>query len=216
MKRIFLVDDHPISRDGIAGLISRQDDLEVCGEAGSAEEALEFLATDRPDVIITDINLPGKNGLELIKDVQAMYPKLPMIALSMHDETLYAERVLRASGRGYLMKETKPANLVKAIRLVLDGGIYLSEAMTKRMLELVSGNGGKLALSPMERLTDREFEVFQLIGQGRASKEIAGQLNISARTVDAHRTHIKEKLNLKSGSELNRHAVRWVESENPS
>ena len=190
MKRILLVDDHPISRDGIAGLISRQDDLEVCGEAGSTREALDLIAAETPDLILTDINLPGQSGLELIKDVQVMHPRLPMIVLSMHDETLYAERVLRAGGRGYLMKETTPANVVKAIRLVLDGGIYLSEAMSARMFELVAGNGGKLTLSPMERLSDREFEVFQLVGQGKASSEIAVQLSISSRTVDAHRTHI--------------------------
>ena len=130
----------------------------------------------------------------------------------MHDETLYAERVLRAGGRGYLMKEAKPANVVKAIRAVLDGNVYLSEAMSSRMLELVAGTGGKLTLSPMERLSDREFEVFQLVGQGKESRMIAEQLKISPRTVDAHRTHIKEKLNLKSGTELTRYAVRWVES----
>ena len=212
MKRILLVDDHPISRDGIAGLVNRQDDLEVCGEAGSAQEALELIATLEPDLILTDINLPGKSGLELIKDARARNPKLQLLVLSMHDETLYAERVLRAGGRGYLMKETKPANVVKAIRTVLDGGIYLSEAMSSRLLELVAGNGGKLTLSPMERLSDREFEVFQLIGQGKASSEIAEQLSISPRTVDAHRTHIKEKLKVSSGTELTRYAVRWVET----
>lgn len=212
MKRILLVDDHPISREGISGLVNRQDDLEVCGEAGSAQEALALIPQLNPDLVLTDINLPGQSGLELIKDARALYPKLQLLVLSMHDETLYAERVLRAGGRGYLMKETKPANVVKAIRAVLNGGIYLSETMSARLLEIVAGNGGKLTLSPMERLSDREFEVFQLVGQGKESRKIAEQLKISARTVDAHRTHIKEKLNLKSGAELTRYAVRWVES----
>jgi DNA-binding NarL/FixJ family response regulator len=212
MKRILLVDDHPISRDGIAGLIARQDDLKVCGEAGSTSEALELISTMEPDLVLTDINLPDRSGLELIKDARAMQPHLPMLVLSMHDETLYAERVLRAGGRGYLMKETKPANVVKAIRCVLEGGIYLSDSMSSRLLEMVSGHGNKVTLSPLERLSDREIEVFQLIGGGKASREIAEQLSISGRTVDAHRTHIKEKLNLKSGSELTRYAVRWVET----
>lgn len=212
MKRIFLVDDHPISRDGIAGLIDRQDDLEVCGEAGSTAEALELIPELKPDLVLTDINLPDRSGLELLKDTRALDPDQLFLMLSMHDETVYAERVLRAGGRGYLMKETKPANLVKAIRSVLNGGIYLSEAMSARLLEMMSGNNGKVSLSPFERLSDREFEVFQLIGEGKVGRAIAEQMNISPRTVDAHRSHIKEKLHFDSGAELTCYAVKWVET----
>jgi DNA-binding NarL/FixJ family response regulator len=212
MKRVLLVDDHPISREGVAGLISREDDLEVCGGAGSTAEALELISSLQPDLVLTDINLPDRSGLEFIKEVHAMNSDLPVLVLSMHDEALYAERVLRAGGRGYLMKETHPANVVIAIRRVLDGSIYLSDAMSSRLLELLTGHAGKASLSPLERLSDREFEVFNLIGQGKASREIAQQLKISSRTVDAHRTHIKEKLNLKNGNELTRFAVSWAES----
>jgi len=163
--------------------------------------------------LVLDLSLPDKHGLELIKDMQAMHPSVVLLVLSMHDESLYAERVLRAGARGYLMKKSASEHLVKAIHRVLDGGIYLSDEMSGAMLELLSGKKRGAAASGMERLTDREIEVFQLIGSGKSSRQIAGQLHLSMRTVDAHRAHIKDKLGLPDGVALVRHAVRWTESQ---
>lgn len=211
MSRIFLVDDHPVMRFGLAALIGAEDDLEICGEAGSAAEALEAFAKDQPDLAIVDITLPDKNGLELIKDLRALHEKLRVLVVSMHDENLYAERVLRAGARGYVMKEEAPGELIGAIRQVLKGGVFVSDRISARIVQQFAsgGAGGGLAI---DRLTDRELEVFRLIGEGSGSREIAGQLNISVRTVDAHRAHIKEKLDLKDGTELVHRAVRWVET----
>ncbi|MEZ5302266.1 MAG: response regulator transcription factor [Verrucomicrobiales bacterium] len=211
--RIFIVDDHPISRMGLAQLLRLEQDIEVCGEAGSAREALDRIGESKPDLALIDITLPDKSGLELIKDIAAMYPKVLTLVLSMHDEQLYAERVLRAGGRGYIMKEAAPEHLSRAIRRVLAGDIYVSDAMSMRLLKLFTGKGPeRTPASPLERLSDREMEVFQLIGHGKASREIAEQLCISIRTIDAHRAHIKEKLGLKDATELVRYAVRWVET----
>lgn len=212
-KRILLVDDHPIMRHGLAQLIRMESDLDVCGEAGSAAEALKVIAKLKPDLVVVDLTLPDKHGLELVKDIQVMHEGTLMLVLSMHDEALYAERVLRAGARGYVMKETAADNLVQAVRRVLDGGIYVSDRMAGQMLELLAGQRKNATASPLERLTDRELEVLQLIGQGRATRHIAQQLHISARTVDAHRAHIKDKLQLEDGPALVRYAVRWMESQ---
>ena len=166
LKKVFIVDDHPMMREGLAQLIGNDPGLEVCGEAGDAHEALEKIAALKPDLVLTDITLPGKNGLELIKDIKAMHPGLLVLAISMHDETLYAERVLRAGGRGYIMKQEGGKKIAEAIRQVLNGQIYVSEKMSAKILEIFSGHGANVAASPVENLTDREFEVFQLIGQG--------------------------------------------------
>lgn len=212
-RRILLVDDHPIMRHGLAQLLRAEGDLEVCADAGSAAEGLEMLGKARPDLVVADLTLPDKHGLEFIKDVQSMYPGTLILVLSMHDESLYAERVLRAGARGYVMKETAADTIVHAARRVLDGGIYLSDRMSSLMLEMMAGQRKPADTSPLDRLTDRELEVLQLIGQGKATRHIAGQLNVSVRTVDAHRAHIKDKLQLPDGAALVRYAVRWVESQ---
>ena len=212
MKKILLVDDHPLLREGLGRLIAGEPGLEICGMAGSVQEALAMVESILPDLIITDLTLPGRNGLELIKDLGAIHPDLPIIVLSMHDELIYAERVLRAGGRGYVMKDTPPDRLLEAIRVVLGGGVFASPTVTNHLLRSISSNRGPAKPNfPLERLTDREMEVFELIGQAKSNHEIAVQLGISPRTLDAHRAHIREKLGLEDGSELTRHAIRWVE-----
>ena len=212
VNRVLLVDDHPIMRHGLAQLIRMEPGLDVCGEAGSAVDGLACVGKLKPDVAVVDLTLPDKNGLELIKDIQAMYPGTRSIVLSMHDENLYAERALRAGARGYVMKETAAETLIRAIHRVLEGGIYVSDTMASRMLEQVTGQRGKANVTGVEQLTDRELEVLEMIGKGTATKIIAEHLSISARTVEAHRSHIKEKLGLTDGPALMRYAVQWVES----
>src|SRR5665213_2275596 len=212
-KRIFIVDDHPMMRQGLAQLIGAEPDLAVCGEAETAEQALGAIGDLKPDLVLADISLPGKNGLELIKDFHAMQPGLPVLVSSMHDESLYAERVLRAGGRGYIMKQEGGKKLMQAIRQVLEGKIYVSEKMSAEILEMFSGRRAGTESSPVEKLTDREFEVFQLIGQGKGTRESAEKLHLSIKTVEVHRANIKAKLKLKSASELVRFAVRWSESQ---
>ncbi len=213
MKRILLVDDHPIMRHGLAQLIRMEPGLDVCGEAGSAVDGLQAVGKLKPDLVVVDLTLPDKNGLELIKDIQAIYPGTLCIVLSMHDESLYAERALRAGARGYLMKETAAENLINAVRRVLGGGIYVSDAMASRMLEQVTGQRGKAGSTGVEKLSDRELEVLEMIGKGTPTKLVADKLNISTRTVEAHRAHIKDKLGLTDGAALVRYAVQWVESQ---
>lgn len=212
-KRILIVDDHPMMRQGLAQLIALEADLAVCGEAENAGAALDAIGAQKPDLVLVDISLPGKNGLELIKDFQAVQPELPVLVISMHDESLYAERVLRAGGRGYIMKQEGGKKLMQAIRQVLDGKIYVSEKMSAEILEMFSGRRSGVESSPLERLTDREFEIFQLIGQGQGTRDIAEKLHLSVKTVDVHRANIKAKLKLESASELIRFAVRWTESQ---
>ena len=211
-RRVLLVDDHPIMRHGLAQLIRMEPGLDVCGEAGSACDGLTAVGKLKPDLAVVDLTLPDKNGLELIKDIQAMYPGTQTIVLSMHDESLYAERALRAGARGYVMKETAAENLITAIQRVVSGGIYVSDAMASRMLEQVTGQRGKSGSTGVDQLTDRELEVLEMIGKGTPTKIIADKLNISARTVEAHRAHIKEKLGITDGPALVRYAVQWVES----
>jgi len=211
-KQILIVDDHPMMRQGLAQLIGLEPDLAVCGEAENAGGALGAIGALKPDLVLADISLPGKNGLELIKDFQTIQPGLPVLVISMHDESLYAERVLRAGGRGYIMKQEGGKKLMQAIRQVLDGKIYVSEKMSANILEIFSGRRAGAESSPLERLTDREFEIFQLIGQGQRTRDIAEKLHLSVKTVDAHRANIKSKLKLNSATELVRYAVRWAES----
>lgn len=211
MKRILLIDDHPVMRLGLAALIRAEKDLDVWGEAGTAAEAMTLCQDGVPDLVTVDLTLPDKNGLELIKDLRACHPELNFLVVSMHDEMMYAERVLRAGAKGYIMKQEAPEKLVSAIRVILKGEVFLSAGVAARILKRFADAGGRAA-TPIERLTDRELEVFQLIGEGKGSREIAGMLNISVRTVDAHRAHIKEKLALRDSTELVHHAVRWVET----
>jgi DNA-binding NarL/FixJ family response regulator len=211
-RKILLVDDHPFMRAGLAQLIERQADLAVCGEAGNPAEALRELARALPDLILTDITMPGRSGLEFIKDLRAQYSKLVILVVSMHDEAIYAERALRAGARGYIMKEAGGENLLGAIRQVLRGETYVSPRMAAKVLDDLSARRPRGSSSPIEKLTDREFEIFRLIGQGKSTRDIAGQLHLSPKTVDVHRSHIKEKLDLTDATALVRHAVRWVET----
>ena len=209
-KKILLVDDHPLMRRGQADLLGREPDLVVCGEAGTAREAMAAIAKLSPDLVLTDMALPDKDGLELIKDIQALHPGLPVLAMSMQDESLYAARVLRAGGRGYIMKAEGPERLAIAIRDVLNGQVVLSARMAAKMLEAMVGPAGKTGDAPETRLSDRELEVLRLYGEGWSTEEIATRLHLSPKTVDVHRANIKEKLSLKTTPEFQRHAIRWV------
>lgn len=212
-KRILIVDDHAVLREGLLPQINREADLLVCGEAVNAREALTAIERLEPDLVLADINLPGRNGLELIRDIHVLRPGLPVLVLSMHDETLFAERVLRAGGRGYVSKRAGGDVLIAAIRRVLKGQVYLSDEVSTRLLDGLSGQRRRSrTVSPVELLTDRELEVFGLIGQAKETKEISRRLGMSAKTVEAHRASIKRKLKLKTGPELTRHAVLWVEA----
>jgi DNA-binding NarL/FixJ family response regulator len=208
--RIMIVDDHPMTRAGLVHLINHQLDMIACGEAESAEQALDILDSSRPDLLLIDITLPGKSGLELIKDVKAMRPELLMLVISMHDESLYADRVLRAGARGYITKHEGGEKLIEAIRHVLGGKIYVSESMSAHILEIFSGGQAALNRSSIEKLSDREFEVFQSLGEGLSSQQIAKKLHLSAKTVDAHRANIKTKLNIRTTAELIAYAARWA------
>ena len=211
--RILIVDDHPMMREGLAQLIGQQPDMAVCGEAGEAGDALEKVRLLKPSLVLADITLPGRNGLELIKDIQALEAGVLVLVISMHDESFYTERVLRAGGRGYVMKQEGGKKILEAIRQVAAGQIFVSDKMSARILEIFSGHQPAEGRAAVENLTDREFEVFQLIGQGMGTKELAGQLHLSPKTIQVHRANIKVKLQVRSMAELIRHAVRWVESE---
>jgi DNA-binding NarL/FixJ family response regulator len=215
-KRILIVDDHPMMRQGLAALIHNEPDLVVCGEAENAAQALEAVLKLDPDLVLADITLPDKTGLELIKDIQAQQPGKSVLVISMHDEALYVERVLRAGGRGYIMKQEGGKKLMLAIRQVLSGQIYVSEKMSSKILEIFSGRRADAAASPVEKLTDREFEVFQLIGKGLTTLQMANELHVSNKTIEVHRANIKTKLSIKTAPELLRYAVRWIESQSAS
>ena len=212
-KTILLVDDHPLMRRGQADLLNREPDLVVCGEAGTAREAMEALAKLKPALVLVDMSLPDKDGLELIKDIQALYPGLPVLAMSMQDESLYAPRVLRAGGRGYVMKQEGPERLAGAIRTVLSGQVALSPRMSAKILDSLVGGTGKADAGPEAKLTDRELEVLRHFGEGWSTDEIASRLHLSPKTVDVHRGHIKEKLGFRTTPEFTRFAIRWVASQ---
>jgi DNA-binding NarL/FixJ family response regulator len=213
VKRVLIVDDHPMMRQGLAQLIDNELDLKVVAEADTGGQGLDIVVAQKLDLALLDISLPDRNGLELIKDIRSLKPELPILIVSMHDEALYAERVLRAGARGYIMKQEGGKKLLQAIRQVLTGQIYVSEKMSARILETFSGRKPEASASPVARLSDREFEVFQLIGQGKGTKEIAQHLNLSVKTVEVHRAKIKEKLSLLSATDLVRYAVRWAEAQ---
>ncbi|MBX9652578.1 response regulator transcription factor [bacterium] len=209
-KKVMIVDDHPLVREGVVGLLSAQADLEVCAEASRVAEAIELAAAKNPDVAIIDLTLKDGNGIALIKVLKEQYPELKMLVLSMHDETLFAERALRAGAVGYLSKDKVSRTIVQAVRAVLAGKIYLSQRMTQHMMQRMVGGAAASSQSPIERLTDREIEIFQLIGQGWTTRRIATALELSPQTVETHREHIKEKLELNNTVELTTHAVQWV------
>jgi DNA-binding NarL/FixJ family response regulator len=212
-SRIMLVDDHRTLLNGYTLMIEAEPDLAVCATATNVPEALAAVERERPDLVVTDLTMPGRGGLDLIKDLIALHPELRILVCSMHDETLYAERTLRAGAKGYLMKDADGPTFVAAIRRVLDGQLYMSEKLAARVLGAFAGTRPRGSNSPLEKLSDREFEVFRLFGEGKTAKEIAGQLNLSPKTVSVHRDHIKEKLEFPTSAEMIRQAVRYVETE---
>jgi len=212
-RRVLIVDDHPIMRVGLASLINGQPDLVVCGEAENGHEAMKAVTALKPDLAIVDITLEGMDGIELTKRIRRRGEQCTILVLSMHDEIIYAERALRAGARGYIMKQEARGNMLKAIRKVLAGEIWVSDAMTNRIMSKIAVNGEMAVESPVTPLSDRELEVFTLIGRGRRSRDIAETLSISVRTVDAHREHIKKKLNLEDATALIRYAVEWENDE---
>jgi DNA-binding NarL/FixJ family response regulator len=212
-RRIFIVEDHPITRRGLVELINQEADLKVCGEADSAVRALDAIKSLKPDLALVDITLPRKSGLVLIKDIRLWAPGVYVLVLSMHDENLYAERVLRAGGHGYMIKSEGGERLLQAIRQVLAGKTFVSEKVSSWIVDTFAGRRRENGDSSLGLLTDREFEVFELLGQGLPTAEIGRRLHLSPKTVDSHRLHIKEKLQLTSLPELLRYAVRWAATE---
>jgi DNA-binding NarL/FixJ family response regulator len=211
--KVIIVDDHPIVRQGLAELINNEQDLTVCGHAEDAHEALAIIKESGPDMVIVDISLKETSGMELIKDIKAQYPDLPVLALSMHDESLYAERALRAGAKGYIMKVEATENVVTAIRKVLSGQIYVSDRMAAKMVRKLVGGGPQAGASAIESLSDRELEVFCLIGQGFGTRQIAERLHLSVKTIETYRAHIKVKLDLADSSELLQYAIQWASSQ---
>jgi DNA-binding NarL/FixJ family response regulator len=210
--RVFLVDDHPLVREWLTQLIQRESDLTISGEAEDTQDALNKIDEARPDIVIADISLKSTHGLELVKDLQVRYPALPVLILSMHDESLYAERVLRAGAKGYITKQEATKKILLAIRQVLSGQIYISEKMASRMVHKMVLGRAEEQKSPIERLTDRELEVFQLIGCGQGTRKIAAELHLGVKTVESYRARIKEKLKLEDGTQLLQQAIQWVHS----
>src|ERR1700678_2420641 len=205
-KRILVVDDHPIVRQGLALLINREPDLVVCGEAEEALAAMHVLASARPDVLIVDISLNGPDGLDLLKNIRTTHATLPVLILSMHDESIYAERALRAGANGYIMKQEATEKVLVAVRRILAGEIYVSDRLTKRMLQQFV-HGSISPRDPLAKLSDRELEVYRLIGAGHATRQIADELHVSTKTVESYQAHIKEKLSLRNARELVQHAI---------
>lgn len=212
-KRVLIIDDHPLIRHGINQLIQQENDLVVCGETEDCLDAIEIIEQTKPDIVILDITLKNSNGLDFITTIRKQFPTVAILILSMHDETLFAERALRAGAQGYVMKQDSPEKLIEAIHRVLEGEVYLSEAMTAHMLKKIASGMPPHELSPADILSARELEVFRLIGKGAATRDIAAQLQVSVKTVDAHRANIKKKLDLKSGAELVQRAIKWVLSQ---
>lgn len=210
MKRVLIVDDHPLVRTGFVQLISDEPDLEVCGEAADETQALEIVAREGPDLVIIDLSLAGGSGINLIERIRAHRADVAMLVASMHDESLFAERVLGAGALGYINKQEAPTNIIRAIRRVLDGKVYLSEKMTERLLGGLAGGAGVSGQTPMQRLSNRELEVFELIGRGMTTGKIADHLKLSTKTIETHRENIKKKLGLGSGQELTRRAMHWL------
>ncbi len=213
-RKVLVVDDHPIVREGLADLINREEDLVVCGCAEDIPQTLKAIREVSPDVVTVDISLEGASGLELIKEIKTQFPGLPVLALSMHQESLYAERALRAGAQGYITKHEATKKVIGALRNVLNGQLYLSDPMKEKLLyNFVGDRTSEGAVSPIKRLTDRELEVFSLLGQGNGTRQIAERLCLSVKTVETYRSRIKEKLNLSGGSELLRCAFQWSNTQ---
>jgi len=213
-RRILVVDDHPVVREGLTYLIDEQEDLVVCGTAENIPQAIKAVESLKPDMVTVDISLKDASGLELIKVIKTQFPGLPALALSVHPEQFYAERAIRAGAKGYITKREDTGEIIAAIREVLDGGIYLSRAMTERLLHSLVGNSRPDPdTSPIDRLTDRELEVFSLLGQGRGTRQIAENLHVSIKTVETYRLRITEKLNIAGATELLRSAFQWASEQ---
>lgn len=212
--RILIVDDHVIVRQGIAQLVNREPDLDVCQEAGDADSAIAVLRETQVDLAIVDISLPGTSGIELVKLMREAQPQLPVLVMSMHDEALYSDRAFRAGAKGYVMKQEATEKLLAAIRKILNGGVYVSDRMQTVMVQRFLNSGVDETVSFIDNLTDREFEILRMIGQGLTVAEIADKLGRSAKTVEAHRANLREKLGLKRAAELARFATQWVERGN--
>jgi DNA-binding NarL/FixJ family response regulator len=208
--KLLVVDDHPMTRRGIVQLIEDEPDLVVCGEAQNAADALAVVRSLKPQLVLADLTMPGGEGLEFIRDLKALHPEVAVLVVLMHQEDLYAERALRAGARGYIMKNEGGEKLVEAIRQVLQGKTYISEKMSAKVLDIFSGHRRRADDTAIGKLTDREFEVFGLLGQGMATREIGQRLHLSTKTVETHRLHIREKLGMKSGPALIQYAVRWA------
>jgi DNA-binding NarL/FixJ family response regulator len=208
---VFIVEDHPVFREGLVQIINDESDLTVCGQAEDAEQAIEAIPGLKPDLVLVDITLPGKSGFELIKEVRAQNGSVKLLVLSMHDEALYADRVLRAGGDGYIMKQEDPEEVVHAIRDVLGGHIYVSEQVLAKRTKGAPNRGSEPTNRPLGQLTDAELEILQLVGEGKTNSEIASQLHLRPGTISAHCTQIRRKLKLKSTNALIRYAVCMVE-----
>jgi DNA-binding NarL/FixJ family response regulator len=212
--QVLIVDDHPVIRDGLATIINHERDMNVCGQADDAHQALKAVTELKPDVVIADISLKSSDGIELTKSIKARYPRLPVIVFSIHDESIYAERALRAGAHAYMMKDVVSENIVKAIRTVLNGEIFISEKISKKFLHKIAGDKAGTTKTPIESLSDRELEIFRLIGEGYKPSQIAKQLHLSIKTIETYRARIKEKLNLANAAELLRYSIKWAKSQN--
>ena len=210
--KVLLVDDHPVVRQGLALLVGREPDLLVCGEADGARSAFQAIETLQPDIVVLDISLAGPDGLDVLKEIRARSGSLPVLILSMHDESIYAERALRAGANGYIMKQEATEKVLIAIRKILRGDVYLSERLTSAMLNQFVHGSDTIKSSPIVNLTDRELEIFRLIGEGHSTRQIADELHLSVKTIESHQAHIKEKLALRNARELVQHAIEWTVS----
>jgi DNA-binding NarL/FixJ family response regulator len=209
VRRVLIVDDHPIVRQGLRRIMENEEDLVVCGEAETARDARTAIKELNPDVMIADISLKQSDGIELVRDVRAHYPQLPILVLSMHDETIYAERMLSAGANGYIMKQAASEQFLVSLRRVLDGGIYVSEAVGNNMIQKFAAGGSYISANPIDRLSNRELQILHMIGKGMSTRETAESLNLSIKTVESHRQRIKRKLNLSTGTQLVQYAVNW-------
>jgi DNA-binding NarL/FixJ family response regulator len=209
-SRVLLVDDHPIVRQGLALLIDREADLAVCGEADGAHSAFHAITTLRPDIVVLDISLNGPDGLDVLKEIRMKTSSLPVLILSMHDESIYAERAMRAGANGYIMKQEATEKVLVAVRRILQGEVYLSDRLTNTMLQQYVRGTSPAKKSPLVNLTDRELEVFRLIGEGHGTRQIADELHLSVKTIESYQAHIKEKLALRNARELVQHAIEWT------
>jgi DNA-binding NarL/FixJ family response regulator len=212
--QILIIDDHPVVREGLEAILDHEQDLRVCGQAEDADGALEAIADLKPDIAIVDISLKNSDGIELTKTIKARYPKIFVIVLSMHDESVYAERVLLAGAQAYLMKDAASENIVTAIRRVLRGDIYVSEAVSSKFLHIIASDKTGMTKTPIETLSDREFETFRLIGQGLKASQIAAQLHLSVKTIETYRSRIKEKLGLSNAAQLLQYSIAWARNRN--